>query len=178
MTQPRLALDFIADTRPGRRAGLALAALGAFAVSAALAAWMQMSDTRAQLEREVQGLELRAQAQQRKLAPARGARPADQDEARAVTRAQAELARPWGALFDALEATPSGRVALLSVEPDARAGKLRISAEARRYADALAYVAALEAQPALSGVTLVEHGINTADKEQPLRFSLGANWAY
>lgn len=170
-----IALDFIADTRPGRRAGVVLAALGAFALSAALVAWWQMSDTRVQTEREVRALEARARLHERRIAPVKR-QPADLDEARAVQRARAELDRPWGALLDALEAAPSGKVALLAVEPDARARKLRVTAEARRYADALAYVAALEAQPLLSGVALTDHSINTSDKEQPLRFSLGAAW--
>lgn len=79
------------------------------------------------------------------------------EEISAVQAAMAELALPWEALFTALEQTRTPRVKLLSIEPNAKQHKLRITAQAPEMQDMLGYVQLLEQQPMLKDVLLRQH---------------------
>jgi Tfp pilus assembly protein PilN len=81
------------------------------------------------------------------------------------------LNTPWSALFDALERhTPAG-VALLSVQPDPREGRVRLQAEARTLDDAIAYAAALRQDAGFEAVTLLRHETHERDSQRPIRLT-------
>ena len=66
-----------------------------------------------------------------------------QEELAAVRDTLERLAMPWDALFGALESAASDQVALLGIEPDAKAGTVVISGDSKDYLAALE----LRAQP-------------------------------
>lgn len=76
------------------------------------------------------------------------------EEVIAIRAAMVELALPWDQLFVALEGIDAPGVKLLSVEPNSRQGKLRITAEAARTNEIIEYVQALDTQPMLHEVYL------------------------
>lgn len=97
------------------------------------------------------------------------------DELAAARETIQRLSRPWNNLFGALEATASDKVALLAIQPDAKAGTVLISGEGENYPAVLAYVAALGHARTLRGVHLVQHGLREDDKQR-LAFSIAASW--
>src|SRR5262245_3468205 len=102
------------------------------------------------------------------------ARRASKEEVAAARDTVERLSTPWPGLFGALESAASDQVALLAVEPDAKAGKVLISGEGKDYLAALTYVLNLSQSEALSGVQLVRHDINPERKT--VTFSVSATW--
>jgi hypothetical protein len=86
------------------------------------------------------------------------------------------LALPWPGLFGALESAASDDVALLAIEPDARAGKVILSGDSKDYLAALTYVLNLSRAETLSGVELVRHEVKSNDPRHPVAFSVSASW--
>ena len=88
----------------------------------------------------------------------------------------AQLALPWGGLFDDMEASQGGTVALLAIEPDPKARTVRITGEAKSYAAMLSYVASLQHKRSLTDVYLQNHHVEERIAEHPVRFTVGAAW--
>lgn len=86
------------------------------------------------------------------------------------------IAMPWDRLFMALEAAASPKVALLSIEPDAKGGSVLISGESESYLEALQYLQALRKTGVLKNVYMVKHEVQ-ATQEQRVTFSLSAAWS-
>jgi hypothetical protein len=80
---------------------------------------------------------------------------------------------PWDELFVALESAATERVALISIEPDTKAGKVTISADGKDYLAALSYVANLGRVEGLEGVQLVRH----EQKANNVTFAVSAAWS-
>jgi hypothetical protein len=72
-------------------------------------------------------------------------------------QARPELARPWLAALSAIESATRPPVYLLSMNIDPATGVIRLEGEAPGFDQALAYVQALGAEPALSSATLESH---------------------
>lgn len=87
-----------------------------------------------------------------------------------------ELAVPWAALFNAVDASGGDGIALLSLEPDTQKGTVKISGEARDLDVLLAYVKQLAGRDVFAGVLLQSHQVQREVAEKPLRFSLLARW--
>jgi hypothetical protein len=86
------------------------------------------------------------------------------------------LARPWNNLFGALEGTPAEKIALLAIQPDAKAGTVVISGEGEDYPAVLAYVAALGRAGTLDRVHLLRHELSEDDRQR-VAFSIAASWS-
>jgi len=86
------------------------------------------------------------------------------------------LARPWDKAFAALEASELPGVAVLSIEPDARGGEVRIAAEAKDAMGMLAYIETLRATPQFARVTLQQHEVRAEEPGRPLRFTVVGLW--
>ena len=80
-----------------------------------------------------------------------------------------QIGTPWALLLDALEGATPEEVALVSIEPDARTGSVRLQAEARTLDTLLAYAGTLGASPLFEGVSLVKHETNEQDGNKPMR---------
>ena len=88
-----------------------------------------------------------------------------------------QLGLPWQRFFVALgEASKSGNVAFLSIEPDPLKGHVVLVAEARSLDAMLKFVSDLQNSPDFSEVALQSHTINKTVPEKPVRFRLTATW--
>jgi hypothetical protein len=166
-----LQLDFVARRRRPRALATLLLTAGVVAV-----AWvgLQVRDDRNALA----GVDLhlaRAAALARRVAPATG----DTATVEFAFKATAELRTPWaGMLADLEQASVASKddVALLVVEPDPVLHKVRVLAEARTLAAALAYVQRLQNSGSLRNALLESHEIRTDEAERPVRVQITAVW--
>lgn len=166
-------LDFAGGHRGLSLAGSLLLALGVVASIAVLFEYRVISEHRA-------GLELRLAALNRANAAANpGETPADPRIAVSLQQAAQDLATPWTLLLSELERAgkdTQGQVALLGVEPDHGKHNVRVSAEARTLALALAYVQRLQSSSSLAYPMLDRHEIRADDPQHPVRFELTGEW--
>lgn len=119
----------------------------------------------------------RNEAQLAQAAP-RGAAPRKPapEEVAAVRDTVERLATPWERLFGALEKASSDQVALLGIEPDAKAGTVVITGDSKSYLAALSYVLNLGRVEGLSGVQLVRHEAKANDPRGAVSFTVSAAW--
>jgi hypothetical protein len=167
-------LDFAGGRRGLSLAGGLLLALGVAASAAVLLEYRLVGEHRA-------GLELRLAALTRANTSAVSQRDATADARIALSAQQAaiDLATPWTLLLSELEQASKesqGQVALLGVEPDHAKHNVRVSAEARTLALALAYVQRLQSSRSLLYPMLDRHEIRADDAQHPVRFELTGEW--
>jgi hypothetical protein len=166
-------LDFAGGRRGISLTGALLLAAGAIAAGAVLLEYRVMAQHRAGLETRLAAL---AQAQAR-------AKPvtsvADARVAVSAEQAALDLATPWTLLLAELEQASKdsqGQVAVLGVEPDHAKHHVRVTAESRSLALALAYVERLQASRSLQYPMLDRHEIRADDPQHPVRFELTGSW--
>jgi hypothetical protein len=166
-------LDFAGGRRGPSLAGGLLLALGLAASAAVLLEYRLLGEHRA-------GLELRRAALIRANAPpSQRDATADARIAASAQQAAMDLATPWTLLLSELEQASKesqGQVALLGVEPDHAKHNVRVSAEARTLALALAYVQRLQSSRSLEYPMLDRHEIRADDAQHPVRFELTGEW--
>lgn len=166
----RLTLDFLHPLpRPHWAAWLLLA------VGLGLAAWVGWQDQQVVRALAVAAAESPAP---RTPPPAQRATRAATGEAQtgAAESAQAQLATPWGELFGWLETNRPARIALLSLDADARKADVTLTAEARSVKDMLAWIEQLKGEAGFHSVTLASHTVQDADPQRPIRFVLRLGW--
>lgn len=88
-----------------------------------------------------------------------------------------ELNVPWKELFEAFEVTQNTDIAVLSIEPDAQKGLVRISGEAKSLESLPAYLSYLQKVSLFNEVALLNHQIQQQDPQRPVRFMLQATWS-
>jgi hypothetical protein len=167
-----LQLDYLKSTRRSR---LALWLLTAFAIGfAADTAWRYREVLAEIASKEVQLAKANAS---RPHAVNAAAAPAVSTEEIAVARETVrKISLPWNTLFQALEAAKTDRVALLAIEPDAESRTVVLSAEAKDYPAALAYVATLAEQKGIARVHLSRHEAKQSASPRPVAFTVSAAW--
>ena len=94
-------------------------------------------------------------AHQARLQPVAAVQPTPAQ--RRWNQARPELAKPWLAALSAIESATHAPVYLLSMNIDPATGLIRLEGEAPGFDQAVAYVQALGAEPALSSATLESH---------------------
>lgn len=161
----KLEIDFVRRAR-GPWAARALLAL-ALAMTADTG--LSFFHARASLARNEAQL---AQAERRGAAP----RKLPPEELAAVRETLERLATPWERLFGALETASSDQVALLGIEPDAKAGTVVITGDSKSYLAALSYVLNLSQAEGLTGVQLVRHEAQANDPRGAVSFAVSAAW--
>ena len=162
--------------RPGRArkalmAGTLATMLGLFLVAAG-EAWRvqtQLRDLQTRLE-AARAKNLRVASAARKPPPQATALTAA--DRRAWNQVLVRLNTPWPAIFDALVQTMPANIALLSLEPDALQGSVRLQIEGRDLDTLLAYAGSLGAVAPFGGVLLMKHETNDQDAMRPLRLSV------
>jgi nitrate reductase NapAB chaperone NapD len=82
----------------------------------------------------------------------------------------------WRPAFDALAATRSDKIALLSLNAIHAKRQIKLVAEARNLADAVAFIEALQQQPGVLRAVLNQHEIETAADQKPVRFQATVEW--
>ena len=164
----RLDLD-LAPTR--RHSIVPWVVLAAALVLAADAAYRH-AELSAALDEAQARLQRRVPAPQRPLV-------LDPNAARDFRQAEQVIGRltlPWDALFRAVEGAVDKRVALMTIEPDARKGEVVLGGEAADYAAVLGYMERLSSPDLLKGVHLVRHELREDQPGHPVRFTLVARW--
>lgn len=167
-------LDFEGGRPRVSLAGGLLLALGVLAAGAVLLEYRLITEHRARLEVRLAALKRSNAALMSSSAAA-----ADPRITVSVQQAAQDLATPWTLLLSELEQASKDvrdQVALLGVEPDHAKHNVRISAEARTLALALAYVKRLQDSRSLEFPMLDRHEIRADDAQHPVRFELTGSW--
>lgn len=99
-----------------------------------------------------------------------------QRELDSAQRILQELVLPWGQLFRGVESAIGNQAALLSVEPDASRGLVRITGEARNYPALIELMKRLESLQVLERVHLVSHEVREDLPQRPYHFALVGYW--
>lgn len=172
MSRARLELDFARRPRRVRLRGVLLLAAGLAAAAFSLSSYQDARARHSALEMRIANLD-----------STRHSRKPDKTAERVASEngaALAELTTPWSRLLQQLEeasAQSDGRVAVLGIEPDRDRHQLRVIAEARTLAVALAYVQRLQGADALRFPMLESHEVQERDPEKPVRFQIRADWS-
>jgi hypothetical protein len=166
--------DFAGGGRRVSPLAVMLLTMGVIAAIAVLLEYRALGERRA-------GLELKLATVTRARNPVVSAGDAAADARTAVSGQQAarDLATPWTLLLAELEQASKetqGQVALLGVEPDHAKHDVRVSAEARTLALALAYVQRLQSSRSLQYPMLDRHEVRADDPQHPVRFELTGVW--
>lgn len=163
MALSRLDLDFVARRRASPWIGRLLLA-AAVTVSADMG--LQFYD--------LQDINSKYQVEFAKVGPRAGhpARVASGEEVAAARETVQRLSLPWTKLFTAIESAASDQVALTAIEPDPRAGTVKITGDSKDYLAALTYVLNLSRAEGLSSVQLVRH----ETKQSNVAFTVVASW--
>ncbi|WP_341888615.1 PilN domain-containing protein [Variovorax sp. YR752] len=163
-------LDFLAAA-PRPWPGIALAAVAAvLLLVSALSAWRIEQDNRQALAQLNERAARLLPPAPRKLSEAERVRHAQ------AARVAAELRAPWAELLATFEQHGHTDIGLLKLEPDAKAGVVRVTGQARSTAALFAYLRELEADPRLAQVALTTHQTERETPGQPLRFVIQAGW--
>lgn len=86
------------------------------------------------------------------------------------------LSAPWDVVFVGLESINNSNVAILSIQPDIKAGVLQIQGEAKDYAATLTLVAQLREIKPFTNVFLSKHEVKRDDPQHPVAFTLSLHW--
>jgi hypothetical protein len=159
-------LDFDFHARPTRmdKRGAALALAGALALGWAWNAWEAARATEAGLTLQIAALE----HDQPRASVSRVASRADDPLARVET----QLAYRWQPAFEAMAAARSAKIALVSLDAVQAKSQVKLVAEARQLADAVAFVDALQQQPGVRRAALFQHEVQADVDQHPVRFTI------
>lgn len=97
-------------------------------------------------------------------------------------RVQSGLRRPWGRLFQCIEACVGSDVTLMQIQPDTQTGELHLTGDARAYKAIGKLVQTLQdsaATPACVGVRspyLSSYQVNEQDPLRTVHFEINAKW--
>lgn len=164
----RLELDYVAPPRRPRWPGLLLLALS-LAIAAALV------ERQLDLQGELQRLEaarglLGGEHRVARVVPAQRLA----EEAKDVAAVVRQLALPWAAIIDSVEAAAHPDIGLLQLQPDAPQRLLRLSAEAKDREAMLEYLRRLGQAKLLLDAHLVSHQLQSDDPRRPIQFAVQA----
>lgn len=93
-------------------------------------------------------------------------------ETAAFSRVAKHLNMPWSQLLDTLEASLPENVGLISIEPDAGTGRVRIVAEAKSLDELVSYSGKLREVTSVASVSPVRHETLDQDPNKPVRIVL------
>jgi hypothetical protein len=175
----RVSLDLV--TPPRHPWGYACLAIGALMFTLGLALYVYLDQIESPLIADADALHQRVRGRR---ADAPIAIADDDVPRRRVVAAVAELGVPWESMFHALEQTRTDAqgkrrvdpVLLEAIEPDARDGTVRLTAQAPRFNDATHYVERLMQHPPLADVIMVSHQVGATPSPGTVRFVVVARW--
>lgn len=163
----RLDFDFHATPRrPG------IPAIGLLVLGLVALIWVGWNWQQARATVAGQALQLAAVEQNRPSASSRPATRAEQAALTTRTEVAAQLRYSWQPAFSAIAGALNDRVALVSLDASREKGQVKLLAEARRLADAVAFIDSLQQQPAVRRAALLQHELQTDDAQQPIRFNV------
>ena len=151
------------------RLGVVLLLAGMLALAWVAAQWLAARASDAELASAIHQLEQRP-------APARPVSRADTAAQAARDRIAAQLNAGWQPAFDALAAARSSKIALLSLDAIHAKRQIKLVAEARHLADAVAFVEALQQQSGILRAALTQHEVQADADQKPVRFQVTLEW--
>lgn len=172
----RFAIDFGDTAGRAQRRGMLLLAAGLLAAFAAAGSIRSIQEARTSLQQQAEALRKGPAPRSRTAAADPALTPERQRELAQANRVAARLNVPWTGLFDAIEQSTGSPVALLSLQPDAQDGAVRLSGEAKSLPDVLSYLELLQQQPALGEVRLESHEVQVQAPQRPVRFAAVTRW--
>lgn len=95
----------------------------------------------------------------------------------AAEQAIARLQTPWPRMLASIESAGGKHVTLLSLEPNATTGEVRIQAQAKDVPSLITYVRTVSTAPDFSAVQLESHQIQLQHPQQPVDGSIVARWS-
>ena len=167
--------DLIALPRSVYWVRILLLLVGVLALAAVLAYWQAVQVPK--LAR--QGQQVQTEMARLRTAPqAASLNPKDLMQAwQRAYDASVQLGLPWQSFFVQLNnASKTGNVAFLSIEPDSKKGYVALVIEARSLDSMLQFVSDLQASADFSQVVLQSHVINKDVPEKPVRFRVSVKW--
>ena len=165
-----LKIDFQRKRRAAPWAGPLLAVL-AIALSAEVGlSYQRAQDAAAAAEQRLATIGRNAE-RTRTAVPQAGA---TREEMAAARETFQRLSTPWEKLFGALESSANGKIVLVGIEPDPKAGTVVISGEGPDYLAALNYVLDLERGGTLRQPHLVRH---ERRDDGHVTFAVSASWS-
>lgn len=165
-------LDFATRKRGNRLKGLSLGT--AAAIAAFVVAWhTSLQEQAASLEDQASRLERSLHGMAPAHAQADDTLRAELEQANAVIE---QLALPWDRVFRAVESAAGDGIVLKGISPDAKSGKVQITAEAPSVIQMIDYVRRLEQQSELANVYLLRHERQGAAEGGKVRFEVSASW--
>jgi hypothetical protein len=168
MGRAALRLDFHGNASQRRKRGLAFILLALVLVVAPVVYYQHLRQSAAQLEHDTAQLVEEMSRPVAKLPQARNDDGSD--------KLLHMVNMPWESLLDGLETATTGKVILLSMQPNARQGEATLGGEAARYADVLEYIERLKAQPGFGQTFLINHEIAEDTPGKPVRFTIVLKW--
>lgn len=175
MTQPRVDLSGRRWTGKPSRADLALLVTAMAMLLLTVHQWRQANQARLKLEAASVSLNASrpTEAPQAHVQPAP---PLSAAQAGALNQAIGKLNLPWPELFEALNASIPGKVALLTIRPDASRQNLRLTAETDKVEEMMHCIQMLKQHPSFDGVRLLRSQIDDKDPMHPMRFEIQLHW--
>ncbi|WKB56142.1 hypothetical protein [Eleftheria terrae] len=159
-------VNFVSRRRPGF-ISLTLLIIGIVGCAGALHRWQHQ---------RAEAVQLAAQLERQDKPIAATQLPAAPPDPRHAELRRALLV-DWQTLFSALEVPPPHGVQLLSIDPDAATGSVRLSGQAPSIGAAATYLAHLK-QAGLQSPRLLSHqALDPAAPAGPVRFTVTAIWA-
>lgn len=172
-----LDIDFLARSRPAGWVSWALLASGVLLFAAALDDHLAARAGLARLEARVARQKQPSLRHDKPVGQTPAAASAAVDPDAALRRLAVELAIPWDGMLEAVELAVDDRLALLSVAGDGKSRELRLEAEARSLADALAFAERLRDSLRFDEVALVFQEDRPVGSVTVVHFQLRAIWS-
>jgi Fimbrial assembly protein (PilN) len=168
----RLDHEFVRRRRRLSAPGALLLAAGVFALGGVVERYVAVNRNLAEVENSL------ATTTRRTTRVEATAVDLEQMRARMVLAGQVVKKRtiPWDRLFRDIEEASSADIGVLSIEPEAGGGIVRINGDALDAAALSAYVMRLEEKSALRNVHLIGHELRQEQGRPVLRFVITANW--
>lgn len=163
----RLDFDFHARASRPSRWAVALLLVGAGALIWTLTAWQQARVTVAG-----QAMRLAAYESTPAVADRRPATRGEDATLKSQTEIAAQLRFSWQPAFEALDNAHTPAIALVSLDANQAKAQLKLVAEAKQLADAIAFLNALDTQPGIARAELLQHELQKDAAQKPVRFTV------
>jgi Tfp pilus assembly protein PilN len=168
----RIALDYAPR---GKRAGKLLLLIGVAVLASIVTAYANLREQEQKWQEASDKVSRRSMMATASRASGEQAKHL-QHEVNYANQVIGRLSLPWDQLFKGIEDASTDKVALLGVTPQAQQGLITLNGEARSYADLLAYVDRINANPAFGRARLLSHRVKQDSPNQPVVFSIAATW--
>ena len=163
-------LDFVPDGERPPAPVWALLVAGAIALAVAADHYTEAGEQGERLQRQSERL-------QRQDGDGTAIRDKGNAKKSAVATRQEQREFPWHIVLTELEMAADSRIALLSLNTEAKSARSQLNAEARSIDDALAFVSRLHESPLVRASYLVAHEAKTSGSEPIVAFSIQVDWS-